>query len=214
MNFRNGQARFVYILLVTVLLAFHPNRVEAGGGVELPRLEEFVRVVSDGEADTLRGIYIPDVFAAWIVSQPENDPAFVSSEENTLTSFELAANAGSIGLLAHNYLTGKYFSQIEEDQIIYLVYGDGHMATYTVTQIERFHAFDPDNVWSNFIDLGSGEFLSASDLFSKTYAQPGRLILQTCIRAGGNSSWGRLFVITEPYSATISGTETAVVNGR
>jgi hypothetical protein len=143
------------------------------------------------------------VLASPIVSQPEGDPGFVSTSENTLTQFRLAQGAGSTGLLAHNYLAGKYFFMMEAGQVFYLVYGDGHTETFIVTELSRYRALDPDNVWSKFIDLQQGSFLSASALFSKMYAHPGHVVLQTCIYAAGNSSWGRLFVVAEPYTVNV-----------
>jgi hypothetical protein len=101
-------------------------------------------------------------------------------------------------LLAHNYLAGKYFIRLKEGQAFYLVYGDGHTQEFVVADIQRFRALDPENVWSSFLDLKYGALLSSTELFSKIYDQPGKVILQTCIRADGQPSWGRLFLIAEP----------------
>lgn len=199
MALRSSRPHLVFVLLLAITLSFFPVTVEADSGVVLPTLDEFISTVSDGQAEALRGIYIPEVLAGSVVSQPSSDAAYVSSEANTLTQFGQAAQFGSIGLLAHNYLAGKTFSRVEEGQVVYLVYGDGHTQAFVVTQILRFQALDPDSIWSNFIDLDQGGRLSASRLFSKVYAQPGHLILQTCIYAHGDPSWGRLFVIAEPY---------------
>jgi len=198
MALRSARPYIVSILLSALILAFFPSHVEAGNGVTIPPLHEFIRTVRNGEVDSLRGVYVPQVLASPIVSQPEDDPSFVSGQENTLTLFGQAARVGSTGLLAHNYLAGRYFTKVGEQQVFYLVYGDGHTEAFVVTQILRFRALEPDNIWSRFIDLSHGEIISASDLFSEVYAQPGRVVLQTCIRAGGESSWGRLFILAEP----------------
>jgi hypothetical protein len=199
MAFRSARPHIVYVLLFSFVLAVFPSQVKAGNGVKILPLDEFVSTVQTGEVGVLRGIYVPEVLAGRIVPQPEDDPSFVSTNENTLTQFRLASQAGSTGLLAHNYLAGRDFFKVGEGQIFYLVYGDGHTETFIVTQILRFRALDPENIWSSFIDLEQGGLFSASDLFSKIYDRPGRVILQTCIQVGGEASWGRLFIIAEPY---------------
>jgi hypothetical protein len=62
-----------------------------------------------------------------------------------------------------------------------------------------YQATDPSSVFSNFIDLDTGQRLSAGDLFAKMYEGTKHVTLQTCITERGNSTWGRLFVIAEPY---------------
>ncbi len=200
---RSTRTRIFLSLLVALLLTSFPAKVEATTGVDLPPLEEFVESLQNGEADELRGIYVPDVLASAIVPQPEGDEGFVSTSENTLTQFGLASQYGSTGLLAHNYLAGRFFSLIKTGQMYYLVYGDGRTETFIVTDILRYQALDPDNLHSPFRDLETGRLFSATKLFLKVYAQPGHVILQTCINANGNPSWGRLFVVAEPYEGVI-----------
>ncbi|MFT3894825.1 MAG: hypothetical protein QM730_24610 [Anaerolineales bacterium] len=202
MALRSARSYILSILLSVFLLSLFPSRVGAEDGSQIPPLEEFIGSITNGNQDSLRGIYIPEILAGRIVSQPEDDPAFVSGEENTLTQFTLAAKAGSTGLLAHNYLAGKYFARLQEGQVFYLVYGDGHVQEFVVADVQRFRALDPENVWSSFLDLKHGTILSSAKLFSKVYDQPGKVILQTCIRANGRASWGRLFLIAEPSQTT------------
>ena len=188
-------------LLFAILLAAFPARAGAVGAAKLPSLEDFIGIVSNGEADTLRGIYIPGVMASWIAPQPQGDRGFIYAEENTLTQFGLAERFGSTGLLAHNTLAGKYFSVLETGQRLILVYGDGRTESFVVRQILHFWALDPEDNQSLFFDLHEGSLLTASQLFWKVYAQPGHVILQTCIQADDEPSWGRLFVVAEPYLA-------------
>jgi hypothetical protein len=190
------------LLFAITLLAF-PSPARAWEGSHVPPLDEFIEQVTNGEAEVLRGIYAPSVMAFPIIPQPDNNPAYVSSQKDTLTQFRLASQNDTTGLLAHNYLAGKSFSVLEEGQLIFLIYGDGRTETYIVTQSMRFQALTPESVTSNFIDLDNGEHYSASRLFSAMYNRPGDVVLQTCIYANGENSWGRLFIVAEPYPLAI-----------
>lgn len=191
-------------LACTILTALIPSRAFAAGTDanpnELPTLEEFAAQVGNGEAYELQGVYAPGLFAYWVVQQPSGSPLFVSKAENTLTQFALAADQfDSIGLLAHNYLAGADFPLLEAGQKLHLIYGDGDIKTFIVRQKLSYQALQPESPKSDFIDLLTGERLSASQLAWKIYNRPGEVVLQTCIAANGNPSWGRLFVIAEPY---------------
>jgi hypothetical protein len=166
----------------------------------LPLLNVFISQVKNGQSDQLRGVYIPEILAAPVVQQPAGNTGFVSPRQNILTQFGLASQFGSTGLLAHNSLTGASFSQLEADQKIYLIYGDGQISTFVVAKILRYQALEPNNTSSKFIDLNTNESLKASEVFSKVYDRQGHVIFQTCISSGNELSWGRLFVIAEPYS--------------
>jgi hypothetical protein len=190
--------RWLASLFLALLLALLP--MPARADMNIPPLEEFVQQVSNGDAQALRGIYVPGLFAAVVAQQPEGDRAFVSADENTLTQFGLASRYGSIGLLAHNSVAGKNFFLLEDGQVFYLVYGDGSLKAFHVTRLMHAQALDPQNIRSHFIDLDEGGILSADRLFNEVYDRPGNVILQTCIEANGESSWGRLFVIAEPYA--------------
>ena len=167
----------------------------------LPLLSIFVSQVKNGQSDQLRGIYVPEVLAAPVVQQPKGNNGFVSSRENIVTQFGLASQFGSIGLLAHNNLAGASFSQLEKDQKIYLIYGDGQISTFVVTEILSYQALKPNSPSSKFMDLNTYGVLKASEVFSRVYERQGQAIFQTCISRGDELSWGRLFVIAEPYSS-------------
>ena len=192
----------IAITLVVLPLVF-PAQAAALGGPELPALEEFITGVMNGDGKALRGIYAPGVFAYSIIPQPEGNPAYVSTGMDTLTQFELASRYGSTGLLAHNYLAGESFSLLENGQLLYLIYGDGRVAVFGVSRFMRFQALTPKSVTSGFVDLETGDFLSAGQLFIKAYTNPGSVVLQTCIYKNGESSWGRLFIIAEPFEEEI-----------
>jgi hypothetical protein len=191
--------RFVLSLLLAVLLASFAAPAASAGAPELPTLEEFIETVAGGDADSLTGIYVPDVMASRIVPQPDGERLFVSSVENTLTEFGLAERFDSTGLLAHNTQAGRYFAKLDLGQVFTLIYGDGRTESFLVTEMLRFRALEPEDTRGMFLDLRRGDLLRTDQLFWRVYARPGNVILQTCIASGDVLSWGRLFVIAEPY---------------
>ncbi|HNQ94888.1 MAG TPA: hypothetical protein PKK96_09075 [Anaerolineales bacterium] len=188
------------LLVIAVIFLILPSPARALDGSEVPPLEEFIWQVTNGEADELRGVYAPEVFAFPVVSQPEGSPAFVSIQPDIVTQFGAASQYDTTGLLAHNYLAGESFSSLNEGQWIYLIYGDGRIETYIIREFMRFQALSPNSVTSNFVDLETGERLSSTQLFFEVFNRPGGVTLQTCINAEGNLSWGRLFILAEPIA--------------
>ena len=166
----------------------------------IPNLYSFIETVKDGNAESLRGIYVQGVMAFAIIQQPYGNPGFVSSVDSTLTQFSIASEVGNLGLLAHNYLAGANFSQLQKGDSIILVYGDGHTQRFMVEDIQSYQATDPLSPYSHFKNLNEEEFLSAEQLFNKVYRGEFHLTLQTCIEYEGNLSWGRLFIIATPIS--------------
>ncbi len=195
---QNHSQKVLYLLLVITSLLI-PSPVRAWEKTEIPPFEFFVAQVTNGEADELRGVYVPGVLAHTIVPQPEGNPTYISSAASTLTQFELASRYETIGLLAHNYLAGNDFFFLEEGQLLYLIYGDGRVGTYMIREFMRYQALSPQSVTSDFVDLESGQTLSASELFMKVFAGEGEVVLQTCIYSEGDASWGRLFIVAEPF---------------
>lgn len=165
----------------------------------LPSLTTFIPAIKNGNAKQLVGVFIDRTFAFRIVQQPASNAGFVSSEPEVVTQFSLASQYGSIGLLAHNTAAGEYFADITNGQKIILVYGDGHLKYYQVTQIRKFQALSPTSPYSNFSDLAAPDrVLSVENLFYQIYQSDGDLVFQTCIEKNGESSWGRLFIIAHP----------------
>lgn len=158
-------------------------------------LASFAQQVTNGNSGQVTGIYSENIFALSVVQQPSGQAGYVATSGNTATQFGMASG---LGFLAHNYLSGSLFSYLYGGAPITVVYGDGHTRAYRVSQIRKFQALSPNSPYSDFVDLSSGSTLSASDLFYATYGVSGQLVLQTCISANGNSSWGRLFVIATP----------------
>jgi hypothetical protein len=193
----------IAVFLVALFPAILPSgnvRALAGPFDEaaLSSLDDFVGQVRNGQAGVLRGVYVPGILAAPVVQQPPGMDDFVSPYQNVITEFGLASRLGSTGLLAHNYLAGEAFDLIQKGQEIKLVDGSGAVSTFTVTEILRYQALDSGSTATRFLEPGGGATISSADLFRRVYGQPGRVIFQTCIRSGGDSSWGRLFVIAAP----------------
>jgi hypothetical protein len=164
----------------------------------IPSLNEFIETVKDGNANTLRGVYISNVMAFPIVQQPYGNPGYVSTTEDVTTQFSMATEVGNVGLLAHNHLAGASFSNIQKNDLIVLVYGDGHTESFLVENILQYQALSPLSPYSQFKDLETESVLTAEDLFREVYRGDYHLTLQTCINNEGNSSWGRLFIIAKP----------------
>jgi len=193
---------FLFFILFTTLVPFEDTlalNYDSKSG-PLPLLDTWVSPRKAGQAAVVLGIYIPELLTAPVVQQPSQDREFISTEKNTLTQFGLASKFGSIGLLAHNYLAGASFSQLKPGQKFYLIYGDGSMSAFVVTEILRYQALNPNSTSSRFVDLENNRLLTARDLFAKVYKRRGQVIFQTCIAAGEEPSWGRLFIISEPFS--------------
>lgn len=191
----------VFILLLALTPAWSTQALSAAShSSNLPSLSVFISQVRNGQAEQLRGIYIPEILADPVVQQPSGHNEFVSPKQNVLTQFALASEYGSTGLLAHNNLAGASFSSLALNQKVFLVYGDGRVLTFVVKEILRFQALEPDNPSGNFVGVGNPTVLRAADVFSNVYEREGQVIFQTCIASGEKLNWGRLFVIAEPYS--------------
>lgn len=174
-----------------------PASVSAGA------LAPFVAsVATSGNPGQAAGIFAQGIFAAPIVQQPSSAPGFVSTQDGAATQFGMAAQYGTVALLAHNYLLGGQFFDINVGKVLNLVYGDGHVQAYRVVEVLEYQALSPNSPYSDFVDLNdpTGSRISVNNLFYKVYAQEGKLVLQTCIEANGEPSWGRLFIIAQPES--------------
>lgn len=174
---------------------YHPT------AVNLEPIDSFVQSVTNGQADSVVGIYIPDVLAYPVSQQPMGNAGFVTRQADQVTQFSLASQYGTVGILAHNDLAGAIFSNINLDQYAIIVYGDGHLEYYVISDVQKYQALLPTSTFSDFVNLdGSNEHLSANQLFNRIYGPGGRLVLQTCIDAYGDASWGRIFIIAEPVT--------------
>ncbi len=199
-HFTNRIFSAALLLVLACALAFPAQAFAMGLASPVSSLPSFIEGVKDGNANTLRGIYVEGLIAFPIVQQPYGNPGFVSSSDATVTQFSVASEVGNIGLLAHNHLAGATFSQLKPNDTIILIYGDGHTQGFLVESFQQYKATDPLSPYSYFKDLSSDTSLSALDLFNKVYRGDYHLTLQTCIENEGNLSWGRLFIIAKPIN--------------
>jgi len=160
--------------------------------------QQFVESVVDGQAGVLRGVYVEDVLALKVIQQPANDPLFVSKDWGIATQFQNAAKNSVTGILAHNYLSGELFFQLGLGQQVQLVYGDGKVASYIISNIQRFQKLQPNNPRSRYIDLNTGEEQSTEQVFNRVYTGRDHVTFQACIKKGDEWSWGLIFVIATP----------------
>jgi len=161
-------------------------------------VNDFVQSLFDGNANTIRGLYVNNKFAFPVVQQPSGNAGFVATTEDVITDFAMPRKYGVTGLLAHNYLAGDEFFGLEIGDLIQVVYGDGTVLMYQVSDIQSYQALSPNSPSSNFVDLATSEKLTANELFKRVYMGEHHLTLQTCIQQGSEDSWGRLFVIADP----------------
>ncbi|MGZ9235047.1 MAG: hypothetical protein ACXW4E_05935 [Anaerolineales bacterium] len=187
------------LLIVVACLLFNPVPAQAlENGESLPAFSEFSKTVQNNQPGVLRGVYVSDVLALPIVQQPTGKAGYVSSRDGEITQFGMASQFGNVGLLAHNNLSGRYFSKLAVGQEVRLVYGDGKVEYFVITQMFQYQALQPTSPYSSFRDTTNDERLTADQLFKKVYLGDRHVTFQTCIEAKGNLSWGRLFVIAVP----------------
>jgi hypothetical protein len=154
--------------------------------------------VTDENPNLIHSVSVPNTFSYAVVQQPEDDDYYVSSSKKLVTEFALARKYNNIGLLAHNNLAGYVFKDITLGQEIHILYTDGRTDRYTVSAIYRFQALESTDTESRFVDLETGNILTATEVFTSMYMGAPHITLQTCIAAKGDASWGRLFVIALP----------------
>ena len=148
--------------------------------------------------ENVSGVYLGDNRYLRVVQQPNGRPEFVSGVSGVATSFQLASRYGTIGLIAHNYLGGRFFLDVKEGDNIHVLDGYGRSRCYRVMRIRQFQALEPRSPRSRFIDLDTHQTATASEVFREIYTGEHHLVLQTCIEKGQIKEWGRQFVIAEP----------------
>lgn len=188
------------LFMAFVSTFFNPiSALAMGNGLApLPNFTDFSQTVQNGKGDILGGVYVPNVLAFPVVQQPAGNAGYVSNNDGQVTQFSMASRYGNVGLLAHNYLSGKTFSQLAVGQEVRLVYGDGKVEYFIVKEVLQYQAMQPNSPWSSFRDLKDDTVLTAEQMFKRVYAGDRHVTFQTCIYAEGISSWGRLFVVAVP----------------
>ncbi len=167
-------------------------------------LEKWIRKLSSNKKpiEDINGLFLGTGHFMRVVDQPVGQPEFVSGISHVATRFQLATKHGNVGLIAHNFLSGKYFLELKTGDFLYLMDGFGKRHRYIVKAIRRYQALQPRSPRSNFIDLDTQEFYSASEVFKRMYMGSHRVVLQTCIEKGNIEEWGRHFVFADPSTET------------
>src|SRR5271169_3920886 len=130
-------------LLLFIIATIIPQQVSAGSLREvssIPDLDSFIQSVQNGDASTPLGVYAAGLFAFPIIQQPDQRYSYVSAQPNIVTEFGPASAYGNVGLLAHDFLAGQYFSQLLIGQNIQLIYGSGQVENFVITQIYQYQA--------------------------------------------------------------------------
>ena len=182
-----------------VYLGFPETTGGLGSRFALAGFRGVTTYVANSAASLLSSVSFDDSLTFTIVQQPAGEENYVSKNKGEVTQFSAASEYGNIGLLAHNYLSGKSFSQLVPGEEIRLMYDDGTMEYFVVSEILRYQALQPKSPFSSFQNLQEkDEILSAQQVFERVYAGKRHITFQTCIAAQGVSSWGRLFVLATP----------------
>jgi len=183
-------------------LVFYLNFPAASFGTlqaRRPLLANASRPVAMAVASTLRSVHIEGFVVFPVVQQPSESPTYVSKKAGEVTQFASASGYGNIGLLAHNFLSGKSFFQLQIGQEVHIEYSDGSGEAFVVTEILQYQALDPKSPFSSFRNLSNtDEVLSTQQMFERAYGGDRHITFQTCIAKYGNASWGRLFVVAIP----------------
>ena len=197
------------LLALDISLFLHLNLSSTPGRVgHTPRevsSASFSKTVEIAERRTLSGVYVENTLALPGVQQPEGNATYVSTRNGEITQFSTPSQYGNIGLLAHNYLAGKSFLELTVGQEVRLVFDDGQTEDFIVSEILRYQALEPNSTYSSFKNLDNkNEVLSAGEMFNRVYVGEHHITFQTCIRANGDSSWGRLFIVATPKPRYLS----------
>jgi hypothetical protein len=165
-----------------------------------PELQSFVATVINNYPNQVVGVYVPGLFALPILQQPAGNFNFISPFDGALTQYAPPIEHGSISLLAHNYLAGRVFFNLQAGQEVILVYGDGRLQTYRVSSIDQYQALSPLDPYSNFIDQADpyASIQSFQQVYDRYYKVGGQLVFQTCVEKNGDLSWGRIFIVALP----------------
>ncbi len=181
--------------------AYNQNAVSS---TDLVGLNQLIAQVSSGQPGVVAGVFVPGKLSLPVLQQPAGNTSYVSTQPGVVTQFGTTNVYGTIGLLAHNYLSGANFFQLSQGDNVYVIYGDGRTEQYAVTRIDRFQALSPSDIYSNFINLNEpgSATLSSTQVFYQEYGNGNQVVFQTCIEANGDSSWGRIFITADKIAGS------------
>lgn len=162
-----------------------------------PEFRSFIEEVLNGHLGEIRGVYVEGVLSLPVIQQPADQQTYVSIEARSTTQFHSAARNGVIGLLAHNFLAGGLFYKLQPGQEVWIVYGDGSLEDYQVTDISQYQKLAPDSLHSDLVDLATGQKLTTEQVYDRFYRGDHHVTFQTCLERNGTSNWGLTFVVAK-----------------
>jgi hypothetical protein len=177
------------------------STAEGKSDLRISSLQQLLTRLEADPAKFVSGIYAPGIFALPIIEQPADNDIYVSVKRNLVTLFADAAENGVTGLLAHNFLAGALFYNLEIGGELWLVNGEEETTAYTVTNIEQFQKIDGEET-DTYIDLRTQESMSTSEVFERFYTGEPHLVLQTCLEENDDPSWGLTFIVAQPITLT------------
>ena len=161
--------------------------------------------VANNQSNIVQSVYVNGTLDLQVVQQPKGEANYVSPKDGELTQFSTVSQYGNIGLLAHNYLSGRAFSQLAIGQDVHVMYSNGEIESFVITEILSYQALEPKSQYSSFQSLeNEGEILTVEEMFDRVYRGDRHLTFQTCIANDGMTSWGRLFVVARPKHGVAS----------
>lgn len=184
-----------YRVFLPVLLSGNVNNSNSEPETTFPSLTQFVSSVKNGNGQ-ITGVYVEKLMANPVIQQPQGNYEYISGDPNTLTQFMLTTPE-VIGLLAHNYLAGKLFFDINIGERIFVIDGYGGVSEYQVVEIDSFQVTKIDGV-VKYVNIHEHQILDTTQVFAKFYMGEQHVTLQTCIAKDGDPVWGRLFITAIP----------------
>ena len=161
----------IQLVIILSLLSYTPVHASTLGikNSRTPASVNDSRSISCNTSSVLSRVHIDGVLEFPIVQQPKGNDKYVSPVDGEITQFSTPSNFGNIGLLAHNNLSGRFFSNLKLGQDVHLVYGNGKIESFVITQILRYQALQPTNPYSSFRDLTTSNVLTVVQVFEKAY---------------------------------------------
>src|SRR5262245_22631141 len=102
----------LFLIALTILWLKPSSALALGSAPTFPTFTDFAKSVENGQHDVLRGVYVENVLALPIVQQPAGWDGYVSNNDGEATQFNVVSKYGNVGLLAHNHLAGRLFSNL------------------------------------------------------------------------------------------------------
>jgi len=160
--------------------------------------------IENEKKESLAGISlwvgVKGVLAEPILQKPEDNAMYVSNKPGYITQFRQATQNGVTGLLAHNYLSGKDFYNLDVGKIVSVLYSDERIRTYQVASIHRYQKLIPSRLDSGLLELDSLKDMTSLEVFQRYYQGDHHVVFQTCLEGDGRLDWGLLFVIALPVN--------------